>query len=79
MNYNSYNTNPNNPKNTNYGNYANNKGNDKNKVQQEFIPKGYNGIYIALLSVLYILFINNLFSIKANAIVKNVLTGYILI
>jgi hypothetical protein len=59
MNYNSYNTNPNNLKNTNYGNYANNKGND-NKVQQEFIPKGYNGIYIALLTVLYILFINKL-------------------
>ena len=52
MNYNSYDNNPNN---------LNNRKNLNNKENpQDFVPKGYNGIFIALLTVLYILFINKL-------------------
>ena len=48
MNKNSYNPNVNN----------NNSNKQMSNASQEFKPKSYNGLFIALLTILYILFIN---------------------
>lgn len=62
MNYNSYNQNNKNIKyNTNKENFSKNISNTKNStIEKEFKPKSYNGIFIVLLTILYILFINKL-------------------
>ncbi len=62
MNYNSYNQNNKNTKyNTNKENFSKSLSNTKNSsIEQEFKPKSYNGIFIVLLTILYILFINKL-------------------
>lgn len=62
MNYNSYNQNNKNIKyNTNKENLPKTVSNTKNSIAgQEFKPKSYNGIFIVLLTILYILFINKL-------------------
>ena len=62
MNYNSYNQNNKNIKyNTNKENFSKSLSNTKNSsMEQEFKPKSYNGIFIVLLTILYILFINKL-------------------
>jgi len=78
MNRNSYNSNNKYNQNNNFNNNLHNK--NMNNIT-EFKPKSYNGIFIAVLTVLYILFINKIAEMlsSSNADNDDKISSYVMI